>query len=493
MKQLQASGAGHGMKMDQEVGFALTTRIFLPDHWHATIYPPFPVTISRVRTSIKVSPNPTTTRELLRRDCVSDRISLTMAPQELEGEFRKIIGDLGAPLAKLSKSDKAALKHPLDTDAANGLDPAWELRSRWAAGLALPEPICTATLIAKALAVEDIARNLGRLCTSQKVIDASAPATALDSKLSVWNVESVLSVLPRVGKKLATAPSGTALSRNAPTVLRNEAAVALLRTIQRAAQMFLDQEPPKLTKQQRQRRTAAINSILDLAFIAADGSRSAQVCGAALELVDSLGKRLGFAPVEEAMEGEWFQFTSLPGVLITDLISKGCLRDAEFLAYRARLLPESKLSLENAIRTMLREAAPTVPMASREWPEEFLGQKKVADVRSMQIDASSDVTLERMAVLLLASWDAKEDGERALQLFQLVSGVCRNGFRLSLGGDLDQITPFDRAFHEASGVEILPGQLVKLSRPWVQWGDGSTVRIIIRALAELPRQAPSYR
>src|SRR5208283_1300535 len=35
-------------------GFLLTAWVFLPDHWHAIVYPNFPLTISRVLESIKV-------------------------------------------------------------------------------------------------------------------------------------------------------------------------------------------------------------------------------------------------------------------------------------------------------------------------------------------------------------------------------------------------------------------------------------------------------
>ena len=43
-------------------GFLLTAWVFLPDHWHAVIYPPAPATISGVMESIKVS----STREVNR-------------------------------------------------------------------------------------------------------------------------------------------------------------------------------------------------------------------------------------------------------------------------------------------------------------------------------------------------------------------------------------------------------------------------------------------
>jgi putative transposase len=42
-------------RMRQKHGFLLTAWVFLPDHWHAIICLPFPLTISRVFQAVKVS------------------------------------------------------------------------------------------------------------------------------------------------------------------------------------------------------------------------------------------------------------------------------------------------------------------------------------------------------------------------------------------------------------------------------------------------------
>jgi len=42
-------------RMRQKHSFALTAWVFLPDHWHAIIYPPYPLTISTVFKAVKVS------------------------------------------------------------------------------------------------------------------------------------------------------------------------------------------------------------------------------------------------------------------------------------------------------------------------------------------------------------------------------------------------------------------------------------------------------
>ena len=40
-------------RMRQKHGFLLTAWVFLPDHWHAIIHPPFPLTISTVFKAVK--------------------------------------------------------------------------------------------------------------------------------------------------------------------------------------------------------------------------------------------------------------------------------------------------------------------------------------------------------------------------------------------------------------------------------------------------------
>ena len=42
-------------RMRQKLKFALTAWVFLPDHWHAIIYPPHPLSIAQAMSAIKVS------------------------------------------------------------------------------------------------------------------------------------------------------------------------------------------------------------------------------------------------------------------------------------------------------------------------------------------------------------------------------------------------------------------------------------------------------
>lgn len=42
-------------RMRKKHGLLLTAWVFLPDHWHAIIYPPYPLTLSTVFKSVKTS------------------------------------------------------------------------------------------------------------------------------------------------------------------------------------------------------------------------------------------------------------------------------------------------------------------------------------------------------------------------------------------------------------------------------------------------------
>src|SRR3990172_6690349 len=39
----------------QRQGFRLTAWVFLPDHWHAILYPPYPLSVSQAMEAVKLS------------------------------------------------------------------------------------------------------------------------------------------------------------------------------------------------------------------------------------------------------------------------------------------------------------------------------------------------------------------------------------------------------------------------------------------------------
>jgi REP element-mobilizing transposase RayT len=69
-------------RMRQKRGFALTAWVFLPDHWHAIIYRPYPLNIAQAMNAIKVS----------------SMVAINRGRRE-EGEFGKSV-NLTAPNAR---------------------------------------------------------------------------------------------------------------------------------------------------------------------------------------------------------------------------------------------------------------------------------------------------------------------------------------------------------------------------------------------------------
>jgi hypothetical protein len=146
------------------------------------------------------------------------------------------------------------------------------------------------------------------------------------------------------------------------------------------------------------------------------------------------------------------------------------------------LIKETEEGLRAAVAETLKSKGVQLPIAAREWAETFLGYEHASETAGTAVETGSDVNLERMGTLLLASWEARDDGPNSTYLFELFSGICKAAFRLSLEGNAGSVAFFDPSIHEASRTSVSAGKKVRLMRPWVQWGDAEVVRIIIRAL-----------
>jgi len=233
------------------------------------------------------------------------------------------------------------------------------------------------------------------------------------------------------------------------------------------------------------RKTPLWDLLLDLAFQSLSRCECAAVCAAAIELTSILHRNLGTSAIDsELQKGEprWSYIISMPGRLVPDILTLGCLADAELLNSRTALLPQARRLFEKAINEALTREGLDLPLASRLWAEKILGYTSPAEVGTVPVDTEADVNLERMGALLLASWDAKDEGPKALHLFDVFSGICRTAFRLTLVGEPGEITKFDPARHQSTGGATLLGKPARLLRPSVQWKDGPAVRIIVRAL-----------
>ncbi|MDP2899071.1 MAG: hypothetical protein Q8Q12_21245 [bacterium] len=196
-------------------------------------------------------------------------------------------------------------------------------------------------------------------------------------------------------------------------------------------------------------------------------------------------RRVGSSEFDRALgknHAKWSHLASSPARLITGVLEQGCLHDAEFLASCAMAVEESRASLEAALREGLAAKGATLPLGSRLWAESLLGHRVPAEIQGRNLEATSDVNLDRMATMLLAAWDAKDEGRKSQHVFQILSGICRTGFKLSLAGEPGETSPFNPATHQSIEPSIRSGVIVRIARPRVQWSDGLATRIIIRSL-----------
>jgi len=398
-------------------------------------------------------------------------------------DLQRLVGELGQPLPKLSLSERRQAKAVLEASDLESVDAGWVIRLSLAAGLSLSDRRFDAAQIVLALPAIDIIHSLDRLSSHERTINAEVPLEAIGLTLRRENAARALHSLLR----LAQGPDlkSSVITR---AQFRPKTALALLKTASRIAPFIVPDTTVGLSRSRFERRRMAIKSLLDLVYFTAIKCETSEVCAAALELMISLSRRVGWVDFDRATEmsaAHWSYLSHLPAKLVPSLLSRNRIAEVETLASRAALFEGSREAFEEALREALTETTSNISMASREWVEGFLGLKrppKPPEIQNKSIDSASGVNLDRMATLLLAAWEAREEGAGSRHLFQLFSGICKTAFRLSLAGNPGDTTQFDPAIHEASGGTILDGGMVRLLRPWVQWGDPPVTRVIVRAL-----------
>lgn len=409
-------------------------------------------------------------------------------------DLQRLVGELGQPLPTLSFSERRQARAVLGASDLESLGEAWVIRLSLAAGLSLSDRRFDAAQVVLALPAADIMRFLDRLSSQERTINAEVPLEAIGLTLRRENAVRALHSLLRLAH--GPDPKSSVTTR---AQFRPKTGLAFLRTASRIAPFIIPNTTDGLSKNQFARRRLSIKLILDLAYFTATKCETSDVCAAALELMVSLSRRVGWVDFERAVEmsaAHWSYLSHLPAKLAPALLSRNRIAEVETLASRAALFEGSREAFDKALRQTLTETTLNISVASREWVEGFLGLKKppkAPEIQNKNIDSASGLNLDRMATLLLAAWEAREEGGASRHMFQLFSGICKTAFRLSLAGSPGDTSQFDPAIHEALGDTILSGGTVRLLRPWVQWGDPPVTRVIVRALVSPAEPGRSQR
>lgn len=405
-----------------------------------------------------------------------------MENHESFDKWRSLIGNLGEALPKLRKTEKQQLRSFLRTDKARDLDDNWKLRLSLAAGLRWSLRGIDLEKVKNTLTTADLIRFIDKLYDQDELLDGKIVLQWLGPGLNRVSAGPALSALLR----LCRGKTGRKTQR-ARCVIRLDAQTAsqvLLVTLRAATTIFRSDLIEPQRKRQRVRRNG-LRETVEIVSAVVRQCETAQVAGTALEIAFLLRKSLPSSETADLFETEGSSFSrvvTLPAELIRKILSEGCLEDADFLSSRVKLIEEAESQFTAAIEEALGDTKTRVHPLARQWAEAALGYKKPPSLSESRIDSESDVSLERMATLLLAAWDAKEDGARAQQLFTLFAGICKTAFRMNLAGEVGSSIVFDAVFHESGEKSIVPGERVQLLRPWVEWQEGGVRRVIVRGL-----------
>lgn len=99
--------------------------------------------------------------------------------------------------------------------------------------------------------------------------------------------------------------------------------------------------------------------------------------------------------------------------------------------------------------------------------------------------------VRQLATALISSWEARNDGDRALDAFNLLSSIAEKFFNLKLGGDVGAIVNSNKVAHEALDGIVLPDNIkVQIIRPWVEW---ETLLGILGAIIKSGRWVRIYK
>ena len=399
-----------------------------------------------------------------------------MEGSQVQVDWRTLVGRFGEPIPKLKQDEKARLKALLKDRQSQNIERGWLLRVALAAAVPVSVRGCKPEEIREALGVWGAMQYITKLCTAEREVSASEVLQALDTPAVFQQPRETLAALGKLIKPRDKAAGST-------TRLSFDTALHVLRIARKLSRPILDTE--QLSGRELFRKNLAL--LIDLVFRTTKACEKAETAVAAFEFAAEVQSRLGLHNIESALPHQFSKLeylSSLPTRLIPPILTKGCITDADLISSRTGLIEEARDHLRREVQSLLSEKGVMLPLASRQWAETFLEGSTTTRMPRAVIDPDADVNLERMATLLLASWDAKEEGQKSHHLYKTFSGICRTGFNLVLEGEPGQSASFDPSLHEAVGQQILTGEAVTLTRPWVQWVKGSAIRVIVRALVK---------
>ena len=375
---------------------------------------------------------------------------------------RDLVGYPGTPLRKLSRIERLEIKKIVQ-DAPSDIDPVLALRMALSSGSSIRSEWLQARQIQLALETDDILRNIDRLILVRKFVGASQLIEVL-SKRAERTPGKVLRAL----SKLTLPKTGARTAIERPKLDRD----TVLKTIKLSSTLvplLPSGQPGKVKKPMSQ-------TLLEIVCSAIESCPVVDVAISGLEFLRSLEKHIGWVEIEKEPMGEMRKSVlGLPALIIPELLERGALTEATLLSERVSLLEPAERLFKLAVADALA-AGSQLPLSSKNWALRLL-QPEVEQEPS--ILTPTDVAYERLSLVLINAWEAREEGKNAAHAFDTSQQVFRNGFNICLGGEVGSSVAFDPDLHE-NNAEMERGSAAVLIRPWVELKGASEVRILIK-------------
>lgn len=384
-------------------------------------------------------------------------------------DVRELVGYPRTPIRKVSTANRALLKKTLETGM--DIDPVIGIRASLALGMPLKAEWLRAGLLDQALNAADLAKHLDKLVTVKRMLNAVEVGEAIQKRLDRASAVKILSALRKV-----IVPKRTGKTQP-EVVLDEQSALAAIRITLSLASILLGRESHGAKKRTPEEIAELISAVIQ-------GCATAKVAMAALEFSRVFEKQVGWSALERPILRDMTE--AILGATVKvgyELLRTGAVAELEYLASRVTISEFAESKFRKSIAHTSEAEASTLPIASRTWSPKYLEHRDEVEPQSATetgLMLSGDAPRERLALILINSWEARNDGSEAMHAFSVAEEVCRNGFDLYLCGDLGSVTNFDPDIHETNA-SFRRGDACQLVRPWIEWHSPDSIQILIRA------------
>jgi hypothetical protein len=378
-------------------------------------------------------------------------------------------------LPKLTKAERTQAKQYV-TGQAIELDPVVALRLALLAKVPLKREWINANVIDLALSTVDIAKR-ARILTERKIEIFAEDIVEVLERRARFEPHQAFRALYALVVPKATRSTNKKQSSSPADAWDEPTAWRALNLIVRLV--------PILLKGQSRKVSSISEKLLETASQLVVGSGSSRLAVVGIRLIVDLDREVGWAVLEsDSLRSTVEILQAVPSMLVTSLLRDARILEISKLSEQLRERSSAETEFKRTIADLHVKGMEEFPLASKVWANKYLNPN-AKNIFSTNHDEPihSSAAHERLALILLNSWDARDEGERSAASFSLTEEVLRNGFNLYLGTVGGPKIPFDPDIHESmSPLKI--GETVRLIRPWVELRNENDIQIVVKGIVE---------